>query len=500
VSVAVPSEVPTASAPDAAAPNAAAPDAPGSGGLAARRLHLLVVDDDAVDRMAVRRALRQAGIDAEVTEAGDGETALAVVRAAARAAARGTPDGAVPIDCVLLDYQLPGATGLEVLRRLREEPDGAPGDGDAERTSVPLGVDPVPVVMLTGQSDPETAVALIKAGASDFIPKGALTPDRLARVVGGAVRVASAERARRAAEAATRRALADAEAARGEAERQHREAERLRGEAERALAKAEVERANAEAERARAEEANRAKSEFLAMMSHELRTPLNAIGGYVQLMQLGVPGPATPAHQEYLERLRRSQQHLLGLINSLLNYAKLEAGRVTFDVAPVPAAELVVAVESLVAPLAAAKRLTYAAHVEPAPDGGPLVARADRDKAVQVLLNLVANAVKFTPAGGRVTLRAEPHPGTGSATGSATAVALRVADTGVGIVPAKLGAIFDPFVQIDPSYARQQEGTGLGLAISQELARGMGGELIAESEAGVGSTFTLVLPGEGDGG
>ncbi len=490
--------VPAAPDVPAAAPPPAAevPNAPG--GLPPRTLRLLVVDDDAVDRLAVRRALRQAGIDAEVLEAEDGGSAVAAVRAAARAAAAGGPG---PVDCVLLDYQLPDATGLDVLRRLRAEPDGdddgAAADGAAADGAAADGAAaddaaavPVPVVMLTGQSDPETAVALIKAGAADFIPKGSLTPDRLVRVVGGAVRVASAERARRAAEAATRRALADAEAARREAERQRAEAERQRSEAERARAKAEAERANAEAERRRAEEANRAKSEFLAMMSHELRTPLNAIGGYVQLMQLGVPTPVAPAHQDYLERLRRSQQHLLGLINSVLNYAKLEAGRVAFDVAPVPAAELAAAVEQLVAPLAAAKGLSYAAHVAAAAGGAPLVARADREKAVQVLLNLVANAVKFTPAGGRVTLRAEPYPGPGG-----DRVALRVADTGVGIAPAKLGVVFDPFVQVDSGYARQQEGTGLGLAISRELARGMGGDLLAESEVGAGSTFTFVLPG-----
>jgi len=444
----------------AAAPAAGAPGANGGpAGLPARPVRLLVVDDDAVDRLAVRRALRQAGIEAEVVEAEDGEAALAAMRAALVGAG-------APLDCVLLDYQLPGASGLEVLQRLRAEPH----DGGAAGSAT------VPVVMLTGQSDPETAVALIKAGAADFIPKGALTADRLVRVIGGAVRVASAERARRAAEAATRTALADAEAAR-------REAERQRGEAERA-------RARAEAARQAAEEANKAKSEFLAMMSHELRTPLNAIGGYVQLMQLGVPTPVAPAHQDYLERLRRSQQHLLGLINSVLNYAKLEAGRVTFDVVPVPAAELVAAVESLVAPLAAAKGLAYAGRVAPAPGGGPLVALADREKAVQVLLNLVANAVKFTAAGGRVSLDAAPHPGPGGAQ-----VALRVADTGVGIAAGKLGAVFDPFVQVDTGYARQQEGTGLGLAISRELARGMGGDLLAESEVGVGSAFTFVLPG-----
>ena len=428
----------------------AAPDADGAPA-APRRLRLLVVDDDAVDRLAVRRAVRQAGLTADVVEVEDGEAALAAVRAAAE------DEGAGPFDCVLLDYQLPGTTGLDVLRALRadEAAFAAAGDGAVD----------VPVVMLTGQSDPETAVALIKAGAADFIPKGGLTPDRLVRVVGGAVRVASAERARRAAEAATRRALADAEDA----------------------------RRSAEAARERAEEANKAKSEFLAMMSHELRTPLNAIGGYVQLMQLGVPEPVSPAHLEYLDRLQRSQQHLLGLINSVLNYAKLEAGRVTFDVASVPVPELLAAAELLVLPLAEAKGLAYTTRAAAAPDGGPLVARADREKAVQVLLNLLSNAVKFTPAGGRVALSAEAL---GEPAGAR--VALRVADTGVGIPAEKLGTVFDPFVQVDAGYARQQEGTGLGLAISRDLARGMGGDLTAESRLGEGSVFTFVLPGAGE--
>ena len=391
------------------------------------RLRVLVVDDDAVDRMAVRRALRGTGLAVDVAEAEDGDEALRRLLGAA------ADDG--PVDCVLLDYQLPGTTGLDVLQAVRAR-----------------GSD-VPVVMLTGQSDPETAVALIKAGAADFIPKGSLTADRLARVVTSAVRVRRAERARQAAEEATRRALEAAEAA------QHQ----------------------AEEARARAEEANQAKSEFLAMMSHELRTPLNAIGGYVQLMQLGVPEPVPHAHLDYLDRLKRSQQHLLGLINSVLNYAKLEAGRVEFAVQPVSVDELAQSVEAMVTPLAATKELTYEWH----PPSESLVALADPEKTAQVLLNLLSNAVKFTPPGGHVRLSAH---GAGL-----DRIVLEVSDTGVGIPPEKLETVFDPFVQLDTGYARQKEGTGLGLAISRDLARGMGGELTASSQVGRGATFTLTL-------
>ncbi len=407
-------------------------------GAAEERLRVLVVDDDAVDRMAVRRALRGTGLALDVAEAADGDSALARLLGGEAAGAAG---GA--FDCVLLDYQLPGATGLDVLQAVR------------------AGGSDVPVVMLTGQSDPETAVALIKAGAADFIPKASLTADRLARVVTGAVRVRRAERARQEAEEATRRALLAAEAA----QRQAEEA-----------------RAHAEEERERAEVANKAKSEFLAMMSHELRTPLNAIGGYVQLMQLGVPEPVPHAHLDYLDRLKRSQQHLLGLINSVLNYAKLEAGRVEFAVQPVAVGDLAASVEAMVTPLAATKELSY--EWDPPPT--PLVALADPEKTAQVLLNLLSNAVKFTPPGGRVTLGAHALDG-------GERVALEVRDTGVGIPAEKLETVFDPFVQLDTGYARQQEGTGLGLAISRDLARGMGGELTATSEVGRGATFTLTL-------
>jgi len=394
------------------------------------RLRVLVVDDDAVDRMAVRRALRGTGLAVDVSEAEDGDGALRQLL--------GGPgdDPRDATDCVLLDFQLPGATGLDVLQALR------------------AGGSDVPVVMLTGQSDPETAVALIKAGAADFIPKASLTADRLARVLTSAMRVQRAERARQSAEAATRRALLAAEAAQHEAEDA----------------------------RERAEEANKAKSEFLAMMSHELRTPLNAIGGYVQLMQLGVPEPVPHAHLDYLDRLKRSQQHLLGLINSVLNYAKLEAGRVEFAVEPVLVGDLAASVEAMVTPLAATKELSY----EWQPPPRPLVALADPEKAAQILLNLLSNAVKFTPPGGHVTLAANEADG-------GERVALHVRDTGVGIPAEKLETVFDPFVQLDTGYARTQEGTGLGLAISRDLARGMGGELSATSEVGRGATFTLTL-------
>ena len=247
--------------------------------------------------------------------------------------------------------------------------------------------------------------------------------------------------------------------------------------------------------RAEAEAANRAKSQFLATMSHELRTPLNAIGGYAELMEMGIHGPVTDAQREALERIQRSQKHLLGLINEVLNYARLETATVRYDLAEVGVAGVVAAVESLVLPQARARRLTVAHDAcDPA-----LAVVADEEKLRQILLNLLSNAVKFTAPGGRITigcraLESGPH------VPRAPVVELRVTDTGIGIPADKLEAVFEPFVQVGRTLSSPGEGTGLGLSISRDLARGMGGELRAESVEGAGSTFILTLPGAGGGG
>jgi signal transduction histidine kinase len=238
-----------------------------------------------------------------------------------------------------------------------------------------------------------------------------------------------------------------------------------------------------ESRRARedAEAANRAKMQFLTSMSHELRTPLNAIAGYVQLLEIGVHGPVTEAQLRALERTRRSQQHLLALINDVLNFAKLDAGRVEFRVTTVGVHDVLNTLEALVLPQLAAKSLRFTMSC----DDPVLALRADREKLQQILINLLSNAIKFTPDGGTITLAC-------SASGSMVRVSVR--DTGVGIAPEALDTIFEPFVQVDRSLTNLTEGAGLGLAISRELARGMGGELVAESVPGEGSTFTLTMP------
>jgi signal transduction histidine kinase len=223
-------------------------------------------------------------------------------------------------------------------------------------------------------------------------------------------------------------------------------------------------------------------------MSHELRTPLNAIAGYVQLLEMGIHGPVTEPQLQALERIARSQSHLLRLINDVLNLARIESGRVEYLLEEVELSALMADVAPMVEPQMGAKQLVYAVNV---PAG--VVVRADREKVQQVVINLLSNAIKFTPPKGVIAVEAGRDaldPGR---------VLLRVTDTGIGIPPEKQPSVFEPFVQVDPSRTGRSEGSGLGLAISRDLARGMGGDLGLESEVGKGSTFTLSLPTAEDG-
>ena len=235
------------------------------------------------------------------------------------------------------------------------------------------------------------------------------------------------------------------------------------------------------AARQEAEEANKAKAEFLTTMSHELRTPLNAIAGYVELLKMGLRGPLTAGQEEFLSRIQRSQRRLLALIQDVLNFAKLEAGRVEVATADVDLDTLIRDIEPLVLPQMEQAGLTFALTA----CSPPVRVRADPERAIQVLLNLLSNAIKFTPRGGFIYLECE-------AKGDAVSVTVR--DTGPGIPADKLETIFTPFVQLQRDPRDGYAGTGLGLSISRDLAHAMSGELSVQSEVGRGSAFTLCLP------
>ncbi|HET7551054.1 MAG TPA: ATP-binding protein [Gemmatimonadaceae bacterium] len=238
---------------------------------------------------------------------------------------------------------------------------------------------------------------------------------------------------------------------------------------------------DAESARREAESANRSKSEFLAVMSHELRTPLNAIAGFTELLSLGIRGPVTEEQLGDLEKIRRSQVTLMGLINDLLSFAKLESGSVHYEVSDIAADEALTIAGEFVELQLRTKGIRFI-HV---PCDASVILRGDPEKVQQILLNLLSNAMKFTDRGGSVTVSCERE---------GSVVHIHVTDTGPGIPEDKIEKIFDPFVQVDQRFTREHRGVGLGLAISRELAVGMGGALSVRSVVGEGTTLTLTLP------
>jgi signal transduction histidine kinase len=237
-----------------------------------------------------------------------------------------------------------------------------------------------------------------------------------------------------------------------------------------------------EQQSADARAANRAKSEFLATMSHELRTPLNAIAGYTELLEMGLRGPLTDAQRRDLVRIRTNGQHLLGLISGVLDLNRIERGQVHYELVPIAIEPFLADLDALVSPQAAAKSLA----LEYVPGDPDLMVVADREKLRQIVLNLLSNAIRYTPSGGRVTLS--------SSAISDAQVAVSIRDTGPGIPEERQAHVFEPFVQLDRSLTQIQEGLGLGLAISRDLARGMGGDLTLRSTPSTGASFILTLP------
>ena len=487
---------------------------------------ILVVDDTEGNRYATSRILRAAGFD--VSEAGTGREAIEAMRTRP--------------DVLVLDVNLPDMTGFEVVERLRADATGpmvpvlhmsASFTTNADRAR---GLEGGADAYLTHPIDPTVFVATVRAllrtGAADrmladaarewqatfdaltdavFVlgsdgvvqranaAAGALLGTPASRIVGhGLGALLAAAFGEPSAALATRLVVAPrldkalyimggrtfsvtTHEMKGGAD-PDRKVCVFEDVSERMAAEREREELLQVAEQARleAESANRSKSEFLAVMSHELRTPLNAIGGYAQLLELGIRGPVTELQRADLDRIMRSQSYLLSLINDVLNFAKIESGHMKVDQVDVRLAEVVEGMRDFVQPQLRERELDFT--IANCDDG--LVVRGDRDKVQQILLNLLSNALKFTPAGGSITLRCTRRD---------NGAVISVEDTGQGIAADKLEWIFEPFVQVDRRYKREQEGIGLGLAISRELARAMGGDLVVRSVEGKGSTFELLL-------
>ena len=229
-----------------------------------------------------------------------------------------------------------------------------------------------------------------------------------------------------------------------------------------------------------AQEANRVKSDFLAIMSHELRTPLTAIFGYTELLATGVAGDLSDGQRLHLERIHASAAHLLTIIEDILSYARMEAGRDQIHVTRVKLAHVVAEAVNIVKPNVTKKKLTLESDIEKDAE-----LETDAPKLRQVLINLLANAVKFTESGS-ISVRAKSL--------SADRLQIEVEDTGIGIDPVDFERIFEPFRQLEPSMTRTAGGTGLGLAVSRRFVELLGGQIEVTSQPGSGTRFTITLP------
>lgn len=392
-------------------------------------LKILVVDDDEVDWIAVCRALTKAGVQMELFKVGDGNDAFSAL-------------STTPYDCVFLNYRLLDQDGLTLIQQLRSS-----------------GIK-VPLVILTGEGDAQIAVQLIKAGATDYLSKSRISPEILAQVLRSAIRVFRAE---------TQVALANQQL-----RESHEQLIRKNQELER-------QQQHIQMQNFKLLEASQLKSHFLATMSHELRTPMNAIIGFSQILLRPKFGQLTHQQADMVERILNNGKHLLMLLNEVLDFSKLEAGRLDlkaeiFDVSKV----INVAVGEMCS-LADAKNLSLLVQTDLQ---NPLVFN-DPVRIKQILINLLSNAIKFTESG-EIWVEVKELP--------ANRVVITVRDTGIGIAPRDFKRIFEAFRQVDQTITRKHPGTGLGLAIIDSLVRMMGGKIFLDSKLGSGSMFKIELP------
>lgn len=372
---------------------------------------ILLIDDDAVDRMTVRRALAASDLRYELVEAADGATGLA-------RAAEAT------FDCVLLDYRLPDVDAFDLLRDLQSPEGGRQA-----------------VMMLTGEADPEIALRLMRTGALDHLAKGELTPSGLAR----AIRYAKARRG----------FVEELEAA----------------------------RADAEAKSAALDMLNRQKSLLFSIIAHDLRNPFQLLLGLSDVLSTSVAKRDDAAIERRAQGIRQAASQAHALMEGLFSWASLQMDSVDVVLEDLALAGLVD--EAVDGCRGSAREKGVGLTIE---DRG-LHVRANRDMLATILRNLVSNAIKFTPTGGGITVRAETVAG--------ARVAITVADTGVGMSPEALGDLFRIDRRTTTIGTAGERGSGLGLLLCRDLAERLGSALDVESEAGRGTSFRLTLPGAG---
>jgi len=392
-------------------------------------LKILVVGDDEVDRMAVRCALTKAGVQMELSEVDDGNDAFSALSTTA-------------YDCVFFNYRLVDEDGLALIQQLR------------------FSEIKVPLVVLTGQGDEQIAVQLVKAGATDYLSKSRISPETLSQVLRSAIRVYRAE---------MQAALAN---------------QQLRESHEQLIRK------NQELERQQQEiqmqnfkllEASQLKSDFLASITHELRTPMNAIIGFSQILLRPKLGQLTHQQADMIERILNNGKHLLILLNEVLDFSRLEAGRLNFKAEIFDISKVINLAIGEMRSLADAKNLSLLMQT----DLQNTLIFNDPVRVKQILINLLSNAIKFTESGGIwVEVKELPE----------NQVAIIVQDTGIGIASRDFKSIFEAFRQVDQTITRKYPGTGLGLAIIDSLVRMMGGKIFIESKLGFGSMFKIELP------
>lgn len=414
--------------------------------ISSKPIKVLVIDDDTIDRMALQRSLKGTSLDTVIQEAASAEEAFETVQGN-------------QYDCIFVDYHLPGQDGLSFVKQVRQE-----------------GID-TPLIVLTGQGNEQTAVELMKAGASDYLPKNKLSPETLSRTIRGALRMYQAEILVKQ----TTQRLSE----------KNKQLEKINRELEEK--QQQIYRQNLQLQ-----EVSRLKSEFLATMSHELRTPLNAIIGFSQILLNGKKGPLNSTQDNMLGRVLSNGRHLLELISDILEISKIEAGRLDLEPRSLDIAELVKETVEGLRSLAAQKKLKLNVDID---IDDPLTIN-DPVRVRQVLVNLLSNAIKFT-ASGSITVKLRC-----SRTASITHLAddsdldaspdeliiLSVADTGCGISEVDLPNIFDAFHQSDQKMNRAHAGTGLGLAITYSLVKMMQGEITVESQVDRGSIFQVEIP------